>query len=283
MRIGIALSAGDGERPLETLSDQARVCEEAGVELLWLQQGAVPEPLLSAAALAARTSSVRLAACVRAGGHPLAIAEAAAVADCCSAGRLVLALADEEGDEELLAETADALLAATAARPFAHAGRRWRIPAGLPENDGHSRLIALTPATVQIELPVWLCGQGAAEVARPRCLCSVSAEQSSPAGAAAEWSITERTLGLAAARLPRPALRPLTVDGGGGFDEDALVERLREEQRGWGLDVAILRPSGELDGRAWRALVGRVASRVRPRLVQDELPSGLEDHWRSRD
>jgi alkanesulfonate monooxygenase SsuD/methylene tetrahydromethanopterin reductase-like flavin-dependent oxidoreductase (luciferase family) len=282
MRLGLALSTGASADPLARLAEQAAAAEDAGIEIVWLEPDAVPVPLLTAAALAARTSSVRIAACVPAGPHPLAIAEAASVADNCSAGRLILAIADCGGDAELLAETADALLPATAARPFAHAGRRWRIPAALPENDGRAERIVVTPSTVQIELPLWLCGASAAGVARERGLCSVSGEHQSAAQAAAAWSVTAQALGLAAARLRRPALRALAADERGVFDDEQLVARLRAEQRDWGLDVAILSPPSDLGEAAWRALIDRIASRVRPRVIQEELPDGLEQHWRER-
>jgi len=280
VRIGLALSVGGRADPLRALAEQAAAAEDAGLEIVWLEADAVPQPLLSAAALAGRTSCVRIAACVRVGGHPLPIAEAACVADNCSAGRLILALTDAGGDPQLLAESTDALLAATAARPFAHLGARWRIPAGLPENDGRTQRIVVTPAPVQVELPLWLCGASAPDLARERCLPAVSAQTASSQEAAATWATTERVLGRAAARLPRPALRPLPVQASGAFDDQELVQRLREEQREWGLDAAILRPSIELDAEAWSALVHRLATRVRPRLIQDELPSGLEEHWR---
>ena len=222
MRLGLALSAGAGPDPLARLAEQATAAEDAGLEIVWLEPDAVPVPLLTAGALAASTSSVRIAACVPAGPHPLAIAEAASVADNCSAGRLILAISDRDGDAELFAETADALLAAIAARPFAHAGARWRIPAALPENDGNSERIVVTPSTVQIELPLWLCGASAAAVARARGLCSVSCEQESAARAAAAWSATAQALGLAAARLRRPALRALAADERGLFDDEQL-------------------------------------------------------------
>lgn len=282
MRLGLALSAGAGPDPLARLAEQATAAEDAGLEIVWLEPDAVPVPLLTAGALAASTSSVRIAACVPAGPHPLAIAEAASVADNCSAGRLILAISDRDGDAELFAETADALLAAIAARPFAHAGARWRIPAALPENDGNSERIVVTPSTVQIELPLWLCGASAAAVARARGLCSVSCEQESAARAAAAWSATAQALGLAAARLRRPALRALAADERGLFDDEQSVARLRAEQRDWGLDVAILRPPSDLGEAAWRTAIDRIATRVRPRVVQDELPAGLEQHWRER-
>lgn len=283
MKLGLALSAGTGSDPLARLAAQALAVERAGLDVVWLASEDVPSPLLSAAALAARTSSVRIAACVDAGPHPLEIAEAASVADSCSAGRLILAVRAREGERELLAETADVLLKALAPRPFSHAGRRWRIPAALPENDGAERLVAMTPATIQVELPLWLCGAGAAACAGERGLCWVVPEDRDAARAGSAWSAAERTLGLAAARLRRPALRALGVDAAGGFDEDALLARLREEQRDWGLDLAVLRPSAVLGEKAWREMVARVASRVRPGVVQDVLPSGLEQHWRERD
>ena len=62
--------------------------------------------MLRAAAVATRTSVIRLAACAPVDGHPLEIAEAAAVADNVSNGRLIVVLQDAQGDEGRLEESA---------------------------------------------------------------------------------------------------------------------------------------------------------------------------------
>jgi alkanesulfonate monooxygenase SsuD/methylene tetrahydromethanopterin reductase-like flavin-dependent oxidoreductase (luciferase family) len=261
MRLGLVLDAPAGADPLDALVSQAVAAEAHGIEVAWLEEDErTGPPLITAAALGARTSVLRIAACVRAGEHPLAIAEAAAVADNCTNGRLILAV---DGDDQgLLAETADALIAATAARPFRHEGERWTIPAHRPENDGAEPQIVVTPACVQPELPLWLAGAAAEAAARERCLPVVAAGDGAPPVAAA-------------ARLTRPGIH--AIDG--GFDPDTLVERLRADQAAWGLDLAILRLPAALDLAARLEVIARLAAYVRPRVIQVPLPEGLEAHW----
>jgi alkanesulfonate monooxygenase SsuD/methylene tetrahydromethanopterin reductase-like flavin-dependent oxidoreductase (luciferase family) len=261
VRVGVALPVGS-DASLRRLAGRAEAAEAAGVDLLWLAAPSVGQPLHAVAALAAVTTNIRLAACLQAGPYPLAIAEAAAVADNCCGGRLVLSLSANSGDSALLTETADVLLAATALRPFAHRGERWTIPALLPENDGTTPMITLTPPCVQLELPIWLTGSGAAGPAVERGLAWVRSE-------------SETTAGPEPLRVRRPALRQLNP----GDDADALVRRLVVEQRAWGLDLAILHPAADLDDAAWEGWIRRVATRIRPRVIQDSLPDGLEEHW----
>jgi hypothetical protein len=152
VRLGVVLDVPEAEAPLAALSRQAAALEDRGIEVAWLEEGPrTGPPLITAAALGTVTRYLRLVACVRAGEHPLAIAEAATVADNCSNGRLALVLAGDDALEESLA----AVKAALSARPFRHAGPRWTIPANRPENDGATERIVVTPPSVQLELPVW--------------------------------------------------------------------------------------------------------------------------------
>ncbi len=107
--------------------------EELGFDLAWIEEARALAPLVVAAALAPRTSGIRIAASVGAGPNPVTLAEEAAVADLALGGRLVLAVGS--GDEELLQETVELLYHAFAARPFTHAGPRWRAPARLAEHE----------------------------------------------------------------------------------------------------------------------------------------------------
>jgi hypothetical protein len=276
MKLGLMLEEGT----IGDLVARALAAESAGIDLIWLRPTAGGETaLLAATAVAACTHVIRLAACVETGGHPLAIAEAAAVADNCSNGRLVLVLEDSESDPELLEETVDVVLAATAPSPFSHTGRRWRIPANLPDNDQHEERIVVTPYTVQPELPVWLLGPAAAAVARSRSLSHVASDSELAAHAALTWKDTERSLGPGARRLRRPALRRVEADADGAFTAPELVEQLRADQRAWGLDTAVLRLRPDLDHDGWARAVSSLASQVRPRLSMYELPAGLDQHW----
>jgi alkanesulfonate monooxygenase SsuD/methylene tetrahydromethanopterin reductase-like flavin-dependent oxidoreductase (luciferase family) len=281
MKLGVLLDAPTGALEIDGLVAQALQAEAAGIETVWVGSGPGQDTaLITAAALASRTSVLRLAACVAVGGHPLEVAESAAVADNCSNGRLILVLQDVADDAELLAETVDVILAALSPRPFRHEGVRWRIPANLPENDQPEERIVVTPSVVQTELPVWMMGPAAAVVARERGLPRVSDAEERPDAAESAWTATETALGPAARRLRRPALRAVAADQAGAFDDDELVARLRAEQRAWGLDTAILRLPTQLDDRARAHAVRRIATRVRPRVVMHELPAGLEGHWK---
>jgi alkanesulfonate monooxygenase SsuD/methylene tetrahydromethanopterin reductase-like flavin-dependent oxidoreductase (luciferase family) len=274
MRFGVVLQADRHGPPLESLTRQALAAQAAGFDLLWLEEGGGAGPaLLTAAAIGARTSVIRLLACVRVGAHPLEIAEGATVADNCSNGRLVLALSDA-GEAGMMAETADVLLSAFAARPFRSNGTHWKIPANLPENEEAERQITVTPPPAQLELPLWLEGSGAPGLARSLALPYVTPDGAGPAVARAAWEETERVLGASARRLRRPAMYALQSDA------ERLIARLREEQLGWGMDVAIIRLDGALGDEARARAVHTIASRVRPRVTLHELPTGIEAHWR---
>ena len=282
MKLGLALAPSPATDPLASMAGQAREAESAGIDIGWLDsaEGSVTA-LISAAATADATTSLRLVACVPVGGHPLEIAEAAAVADNCSNGRIVVVLEDESGEPGLLDETTDVVIAAAAPRPFRHAGPRWAIPANLPENDQHEERIILTPTFVQTDLPVWLSGPGAPTVARERGLPHVAAAGDDPDLIAAAWSATEEALGAVAARLRRVGSFRLDASAVGDFDDDRLVASLLAARRAWGLDTAILRPGAELDDAARGRIVARLATRVRPRVLMHELPAGLEAHWKA--
>jgi len=260
VRLGVVLDPAPGaDAPLHDLVAQAQAAERAGLDFAWLREaeGGGP-PLLTAAALGPATTTLRPVACVAASEHPLAVAEAAAVADTITNGRLVLAVRGD--DAAVLGESADALVAALAARPFRHEGERWTIPALRPENDGATERIVVTPPPVQAELPLWLAGSAAPAVAPARGLPHVvetAATSPTPTGRV------------------RPALRALEPD----FDADALVAALRADQAAWGCDVTVLVPPPALPLAARLRAIERLATRVKPRVVQVPLPDGLEADW----
>lgn len=256
--------------------DDAVLAEELGFDLVWIDESDAPAPLAVAAAVAPRTSGIRIVTAVAAGPNPVTLAEEAAVADLASGGRLVLALGGD--DEALLRESVELLFHAFAARPFRHEGPRWPTPARLPEHERAEQRIRVTPPPAQLELPIWLRGEAACAVARAGNLAFVAEGP----GAAAEWSVLDVSLGLAARRLRRPALRPLDVAGDGALDADALVAALRREQDAWGLDVAVLAPPAGLAPAAHERCLRTVATAVRPRLQLDRLPDGLDAYWRTR-
>jgi alkanesulfonate monooxygenase SsuD/methylene tetrahydromethanopterin reductase-like flavin-dependent oxidoreductase (luciferase family) len=282
VRVGILLEAAPGGEVIASLVAQACAAESVGLDLAWLSSTPGAETaLLAAAAVASRTSTLRLAACMPAGGHPLELAEGAAVVDNVSNGRLTLVIVDSSNDSEQLAETVEVILAATAPRPFRHAGRCWQIPANLPENDQHEARIVVTPMVVQTELPVWLLGLAAAGVAREWALSCVVELEETPAQAAKAWEEAGERIGRGVARLRRPALRRIAAGRDGGFEHHAVVEQLRGEEALWGLDTAVLKLPEDLDDGARVAAIRRIGTHVRPRVVLDALPPGLESHWDS--
>jgi alkanesulfonate monooxygenase SsuD/methylene tetrahydromethanopterin reductase-like flavin-dependent oxidoreductase (luciferase family) len=253
MRLLLAIDALADANPIAGLVDGARVAHGAGLDGLWLEESAsLSAPLVAAAALAAEPD-LRLVCALRVGaGHPLHVAEGAAVADRATGGRITLALAPDVGAEGRLAEALGVVRAALAARPFRHEGPTWRVPAGLPENErAHERMARLTPAPAQLELGVW--GWGA---------------QAAPAAvAAAIGHVAEAGEELAA--QAGPALRGRVLGAG-----DLRLDRLRAE-RARGLELLAVRcPPGERE-----RVADDLARRVRPRLELASLPEGLEESW----
>jgi alkanesulfonate monooxygenase SsuD/methylene tetrahydromethanopterin reductase-like flavin-dependent oxidoreductase (luciferase family) len=258
MRLGIVLQAPWG--------DDAALAEELGFDLAWIEEADALAPLVVAAAVAPATSGIRIGASVAAGPNPVALAEESAVADLASGGRLVLAVGSD--DEELLRETVELLFHAYAARPFRHEGPRWRAPARLAEHELAEKRLRVTPPPAQLEPTVWLHGAAAPAVARASGLAFIG-------NGRPDWDALERELGLAAARLRRPALVPVDAEP----EVASLVDALLHEQAEWGMDVAILRLPAGLSRAARERALRAIAVDVRPRLQLDRLPAGLEQHW----
>ncbi len=94
-----ALLMGNG-RPadMEPVLEIARMAEEAGLDSVWVGDSLTakprPEPLTALAAVAARTSRVRLGTAVLLAAlrHPVSLAQAAGTVELISGGRLVLAV-----------------------------------------------------------------------------------------------------------------------------------------------------------------------------------------------
>ena len=265
MRLGIVLPGSDA------LASEAQLAEQLGFDLVWIRRSTeLAAPLVVAAALAAKTKTVRLVAEADADDHPIAVAEDAAVADLSSNGRLVLTLC-HDGDGALLGEFADVVMSAHAARPFRHIGQRWRLPAHLPGQRSEEQM-RVSPPPAQLELPLWLCGPAAPAAARERGLSHVA---EGLASAASDWHRTEAALQGAARRLRRPALVPVDAR----FGVDALVESLLAARSSWGLDVAVIDIDSS-DPSARRDVLRALATAVRPRVQLHRLPAHLDAAWR---
>lgn len=139
-------------RTLERVAD----AERRGLDAVWTTEhhgfadGYLPQPLTFCAALATRTSRVRIGTAIVIAPlmHPRALAEQAAIVDILSAGRLELGLGAGYREDEFEAFDADraqrfAALEATAAA----LGPLWA--------QGRS-----TPAPVQSPPPLWIGGRG---------------------------------------------------------------------------------------------------------------------------
>ena len=278
MRLGLAIAVDSPARTDPVAA--AAVAERAGLDLVLLEgdTASPADALTTAAFLAGTTSSVRVVALVPVGSHPLHIAEQAAVADNALQGRLSLALSADGGDPSLLAESTEVVLAASAPRPFRFEGRRWTIPGGV-EGNAVERRISVTPKPAQPELPVWVSGPQAAEVAAELGVSYLARPGDDASRAASAWNAVEHSLRRAVLRMRRPAVRELECTSSGSFDHAAVVEALLAEQALWGLDVAILRLPRALEAPARSRAVQRLATFVRPPLQMDRIPEHVQAYW----
>jgi hypothetical protein len=160
VRLGIVLAA-------HREADMARLAEGHG--LFGVLAGmADPRAAMTAAVYASTaTDFVRIIVNVRLGlEHPVTIAEELSVLDNVNNGRTVV-LADT--GELTAADAADEIAVMREAlgnRPLRHEGPRWKAPAGIPANATAPKAIAVTPKPAQLEVPFWVTGEPAAEVAR---------------------------------------------------------------------------------------------------------------------
>jgi len=144
--------------------EAARIAAEAdaaGLDAVLVEAEPGRDALMVASSLAARTRTLRVAAEVAVGQHPVHLAERVAVADQCLAGRLVLVLRSDAACGAELGETREILSLALSSRPFRYSGQRWTVPARLPENDGAGwSHVRVTPSPAQFILPIWTSRSG---------------------------------------------------------------------------------------------------------------------------
>jgi hypothetical protein len=163
------------------------------------------------------------------------------------------------------AEALDLVRTALTPRPFRFEGRRWRVPANLPENEfGQERMVRLTPAPAQPVLPVW--GAGAArDVVLERALGHLADAEDEPAALGQAHAHAAQRLGPAAIGAPR-ARRESPADG-----TEALVARLLDGRAAFGQDWAVV-----AGGPGEAELLGR---HVRPRVQLEHLHPSLVALW----
>jgi hypothetical protein len=253
---------------LDDIRAQAIAAERAGLDLVHVPvtaAGAAWSTPVVAATLSTCTSGIRIAVDVELGAHPIELAEEIIVADHCTGGRM-MAIVAADLDRELVDESLTVLLASFAARPFRHAGARWTVAAGA------ATALRVTPSPAQTELPVYVLGCDASDVARSHGVPPVAGESDSSDRAGRTWQTLSAEIGAARHRWTRIALRPY-VSG----DPDASVETLRTEQSGWGMDTCILSIQGSLAERL--DAIDEIGELVRPRVQLAQLPPGVEALW----
>jgi len=247
---------------LDALTGAALAAHAAGLDGVLLREApALSAPLMAASALAPRVPDIRLAVEVELGDrHPFELAEEAAVVDLVSGGRLLLVARPTRGAGDDYGEALDLLRTALTARPFRFEGRRWRVPANLPENvHGIDTLVRLMPAPAQLRLDVWGAGAGR-EQALARGLGHLADADDDPA----ELGAAHAALGPAALGAPRARRERLDAP-------EALVARLRAGRVDFGQDCAVV--AGGAD------VARTLGAYVSPRVQLNRLPEGLEAFW----
>ena len=97
--------------------------------------------------------------------HPVFVAEEIAVLDNVNNGRTIVLADTGHLDGAAAGDEVAVLRESLAARPIKHAGPVWTVPAGLPANPQSPDAIGVTPKPPQLEVPFWVTGEAAAEVA----------------------------------------------------------------------------------------------------------------------
>jgi hypothetical protein len=157
MRIGLVLPDG-AEVPA------ARLAEAHGLFGVLVRPDRPGTEMTRAAEVAVATRDTRVIGWLPLGSeHPVTLAEEAAVLDNIAAGRVMLVA--DTGDLDAGAAGEDLLLLRRcwSGRPIRHQGPRWRVPAG--RHDDVPAAISVTPKPAQVDIPVWLAGPAATDVA----------------------------------------------------------------------------------------------------------------------
>ena len=232
--------------------DQAAAAEAMGYDHVWLTEhhfldnGYCPSLLTTAAAIAARTSRIKIGTWVLLLPlhHPLRVAEDAAVVDAISGGRLILGVGlgyrieefeafgvAREDRPALVEEGIEVLRLAWGPEAFSYHGRHYDF-------DG----VNVTPKPSGGGLPVWMAARGvrpARRAARLRCPIALAAgggraEYDAWAGALREagedpdgYEVLVHTTMYAAddSDAARAELRPYLTEGAGGSDDLAVHYR----------------------------------------------------------
>ena len=168
MRLGLVLAARDEAR-------MARLAEAHGLFGVMAGAGSPRTAITAAVYASTATDFMRVIVRVQLGQeHPVTIAEELAVLDNVNNGRtVVLADTGDLSEADAVDEIA-VLREALGNRPLQHGGSRWKVPAGLPANVTAPKAIAVTPKPAQLEIPIWLTGDAAGEVAKRSDLAALA-------------------------------------------------------------------------------------------------------------
>jgi hypothetical protein len=212
-----------------------------------------PRAAINAAVYASTaTEFVRIVINVRLGlEHPVTIAEELSVLDNVNNGRTVI-LADT-GDltaTDAVDEIA-VMREALGNRPLRHEGPRWKAPAGIPANATAPEAIAVTPKPAQLEVPFWVTGGAAAEVARTEALPELARD---PAASTAGGSV-------------QPGLA--RISGTLKTDRDVVSEWAAA-----GATHLLLELAAELDQGALMTMVSRYLA---PEVAMPQFPRVMSD------
>lgn len=159
MRIGLVLPEGR-EREL------AEAAERHGLFGVLAGAGNPLTAINAAVYASTATEFVRIAVRVALGlEHPVLIAEELSVLDNVNNGRTIVLADAGELDADAAEDEVAVLREALAARALQHEGPVWKVPAGLPANVTAPKSISVTPKPVQLEVPFWVTGRAAAQVA----------------------------------------------------------------------------------------------------------------------
>lgn len=229
-----AVSAQDDADGYRTLLEHAALAEEEGFDSVWVDEGnqfGGGSPFVLAAAIATRTRAARIAVRPVVGlTHPFYTAEDGAALDNIANGRLIFAprelpppgpltaygVAPDEARERFW-EALEVVGRAWAPDAFAHTGRFWTIPAGLPEHTHAVEFtkVSVTPKPAQPTVPTWVGAADDAGALRAAAHgLTVLGEASDHIDALAQRFAAHRAaLGEAAARFAtlRPAIRDMVI------------------------------------------------------------------------
>lgn len=151
------------ELPAQNAEEWARAADRAGLQAVVVNEasglGAISAPPVILA-----THDARVVVPVALGTeNPITLAEELLVLDALSGGRVVALLGTGRLSLVEAYEDVSLLRHALSGRPIRHRGQRWRVPAGLAE--GVSESVIATPGATQIEIPIWVQGTAASQLA----------------------------------------------------------------------------------------------------------------------